>query len=275
MVANQTTNIILPCHLLMGALSERTGTCGELSIHFPDLYDSLSNGMNNLVPDHEIQGVHYEPFASLIAPSTQRVLENAKKRMESYNQVFLNEGLIVQAIFDINDPFITSITSGIDIIKILEIVSYPRDMVVSLRDYLFPAVQHTGLTIRKATPNDLKSLKSFIAREFGTRWLPSVENGFSKKNIPIFLAEDCGELIGFACYDVVRDKKGLFGPMGTALAKRIHKIGYSLLHHCLYEMKEIGYEYAVIGEAGPIEFYEKSCHAVLIPKQFVSIKNAL
>ena len=89
-----------------------------------------------------------------------------------------------------------------------------------------------------------------------------------KKSIPIYLAEDCGELIGFACFDVVRGKKGLFGPMGTALSKRIQNIGYSLLHHCLNEMKEIGYEYAVIGEAGPIEFYEKSCNAVLIPKPF-------
>lgn len=52
--------------------------------------------------------------------------------------------------------------------------------------------------------------------------------------------------------------------MGTSLSNRMQGIGYTLLHYCLYEMKEIGYEYAVIGEAGPLEFYEKACNAVVI-----------
>lgn len=30
-------------------------------------------------------------------------------------------------------------------------------------------------------------------------------------------------------------------------------------------MKGKGYEYTIIGEAGPLEFYEKSCNAVIIP----------
>lgn len=54
--------------------------------------------------------------------------------------------------------------------------------------------------------------------------------------------------------------------MGTSITKRTQGIGNALLHYCLNEMKEIGYEYAIIGEAGPIEFYEKSCNAVIIPK---------
>ncbi len=56
--------------------------------------------------------------------------------------------------------------------------------------------------------------------------------------------------------------------MGTSFFNRIHGIEYTLLHCCLGEMKEIGYEYAVIREAGPIEFYEKACNAVVIPKTF-------
>ena len=99
--------------------------------------------------------------------------------------------------------------------------------------------------------------------------MTAVENGFTNGNIPIYIAIDGGEIIGFAGYDIVRNKKGLFGPMGTSFTKRIQGIGYTLLHYCLKEMKEIGYEYAVIGQAGPIEFYEKSCNAVVIPKSFV------
>lgn len=30
-------------------------------------------------------------------------------------------------------------------------------------------------------------------------------------------------------------------------------------------MKEIGYEYVIIGQAGPIEFYERCCNAKVIP----------
>jgi len=54
--------------------------------------------------------------------------------------------------------------------------------------------------------------------------------------------------------------------MGTAILNRTQRIGYMLLHSCLKEMKDIGYEYAVIGEAGPLEFYEKACNAVVIPR---------
>jgi len=49
------------------------------------------------------------------------------------------------------------------------------------------------------------------------------------------------------------------------MSNRTKGIGYELLHHCLKDMKEIGYEYAIIGGAGPIEFYEKACNAVVIP----------
>ncbi|MCS0787578.1 hypothetical protein NX021_05290 [Cytobacillus firmus] len=62
---------------------------------------------------------------------------------------------------------------------------------------------------------------------------------------------------GFAAFDVYRNRKGYFGPMGVVKTSRIKGAGNALLHHCLRDMKEIGYEYAIIGGAGPIEFYEK------------------
>ena len=53
--------------------------------------------------------------------------------------------------------------------------------------------------------------------------------------------------------------------MGTASNRRLKSVGKELLFRCLLEMKSIGYEYAVIGQAGPIEFYERVCNAKLIP----------
>jgi hypothetical protein len=50
--------------------------------------------------------------------------------------------------------------------------------------------------------------------------------------------------------------------MGTSRLALSRGIGSELLHHCINEMKSIRYE---IDQAGPIEFYEKNCHAQLIP----------
>lgn len=83
--------------------------------------------------------------------------------------------------------------------------------------------------------------------------------------IPIFIAVD-NEVRGFACYDVARMKKGTFGPMGTSLTCRENGIGKALLLRSLADMQRLGYDYAVIRNAGPIGFYETTCGAVVIPK---------
>ncbi|MGQ0419402.1 GNAT family N-acetyltransferase, partial [Bacillus sp. HC-Mk] len=110
-------------------------------------------------------------------------------------------------------------------------------------------------------------LSRFVVDEFGERWLQSVDYGFRTYNekLPIYIAQQEEVIVGFACYDVVRGKKGLFGPMGIAKQNRVKGVGKELLHHCLYNMKQDGYEYAIIGQAGPIEFYERNCNARLIP----------
>lgn len=267
-VAEETTKVVLPVHLLMGALLERTGVCGELVLHFPNLYEILYGQVNNLKLDLPEQVLNYEPFTTGISNTTKQVIQNAELRMERYKQGYINEGLLIHSLLKLNDPLTIEFTKGVDVSCILEIVSSPRDMVISLEDYLFPEIDKKGLTFRKAESNDFVSLKYFIEKEFGSGWLTAVENGFTKAEIPIYIAVDCGEIIGFAGFDIVRNKKGLFGPMGMSFTKRIQGIGYTLLHCCLKEMKEIGYEYAVIGQAGPIEFYEKSCNAVVIPKRF-------
>ena len=47
-------------------------------------------------------------------------------------------------------------------------------------------------------------------------------------------------IVGFACYDVVRGKKGLFGAMGTAKQNRVKGVGKQLLHCSLHSMKQRG-----------------------------------
>lgn len=265
--ARMNADIIYPVHLLKGLLLERTGVCAELYIHYPDLIEVVEKRLKELRFAHNEEGISYKPFSENISPSANQVLEIARERMQRFNQVYINEGHILDAIFRVNDQSIDGIFEGLDMSRIFEIVAYPRDMIVSLRDYSFPDIPATNITIRRVEQSDAALLKSFVQNEFGEAWLESIENGLSNEKIPMFIALNKEQIVGFSCYDVVRQKKGLFGPMGTSLSNRVKGIGSTLLHYCLREMKEIGYEYAIIGEAGPIEFYEKSCNAVVIPKK--------
>ena len=38
-----------------------------------------------------------------------------------------------------------------------------------------------------------------------------------------------------------------------------------VLLRCLTAMREYGYGYAIIGSVGPVEFYQKTCNATVIP----------
>jgi predicted N-acetyltransferase YhbS len=125
--------------------------------------------------------------------------------------------------------------------------------------------------IRRANLADYDSVVSFVKAEFGDRWLRSVHNGFQQTPIPIFIAHAGNQILGFACYDVVQMKKGVFGPMGTSLHYRQKGLGKALLHNCLSEMQRNGYAYAIIDNAGPLEFYESACGAVVIPKYYLIV----
>lgn len=264
--AERTTNIIYPVHLVLGMLLERTGVCAELSIKNPELRELLVKRIKEVYSNTYEHGISYEPFKMNISLSTDQVLIHASNRMKRFKQIYLNEGHLADAIFKSNDDSTNSILEGLDVSSILAIMSSLRDMVVPLKDYEFPSILTSNINYRKAEQNDAASLKAFVESEFGNGWLDSIENGFLQDNIPIFIALDDNHINGFACFDVVRKRKGLFGPMGTSLSNRVQGIGYILLHHCLREMQEIGYEYAVIGQAGPLEFYEKACNAVVIPR---------
>ncbi|MRX72325.1 GNAT family N-acetyltransferase [Bacillus lacus] len=275
MEAERTAQIVYPVHLLLGILLDRTGAGAELHREYPSLIGILNERMREIYSAKEEKGVIYKPFTIHISQTTKMVMENARYQMKRFKQLYVNEGHIVDAIFKVNDSLTSAIFAGLDVSRILDILSHPRDMIVFLKDYSTPTIPTGGITFRKAKQSDAAALKIFVGREFGSGWIESVSNGFSQKDIPIYIALEGKEITGFACFDVVGGKRGVFGPMGTSLAYRIQGIGYTLLHYCLSEMKEIGYEYAVIGEAGPLEFYEKTCSAVVIPRNSFSYRSHL
>ena len=71
------------------------------------------------------------------------------------------------------------------------------------------------------------------------------------------------ELAGFAAYECTR--RGFFGPTGVTPEARGKGIGKALLLASLYALRELGYVYGIIGAAGPVEFYQKTVGAIVIP----------
>jgi len=77
-----------------------------------------------------------------------------------------------------------------------------------------------------------------------------------------FIAVQDGKIIGFACYDVTA--KGFFGPTGVTAEARGQGVGRALLLATLHGLAEMGYAYAIIGGAGPVDFYRKAVGAIEI-----------
>ena len=103
----------------------------------------------------------------------------------------------------------------------------------------------------------------WVRENFDEFWASEVDQSFSRSPISCYIAQQNQIIVGFACYDVAA--LGYFGPTGVAEAFRGKGIGKALLLACLLEMKLKGYGYAIIGWAGPQEFYEKAVGAVVIP----------
>lgn len=142
------------------------------------------------------------------------------------------------------------------------------DLLVRLYDLPdFPAeakVAAAGITIRRALPPERHILTGWVWSHFNGYWVSEVEMALSQHPVTCWVAVRDGELLGFACHDATM--KGFFGPTGVDEAARGQGIGEALLIATLRGMREAGYGYAVIGDPGPVEFYQRRLDALEIPK---------
>jgi GNAT superfamily N-acetyltransferase len=141
------------------------------------------------------------------------------------------------------------------------------DMLVKL--YALPDVaplvesqRALGVDIRRAIPPEKHLVVNWVRTIFSEGWASECEVSFSHHPVSCFIATQNESLIGFACYDATC--KGFFGPEGVSEDARGRGIGKVLLLKCLHAMAEVGYGYAIIGWAGPVEFYAKAVGAVVI-----------
>lgn len=142
------------------------------------------------------------------------------------------------------------------------------DMLVRLYD--LPPLQppltrltSSGIVIKRAIAPEKAAVSKWVGEKFGSGWASECEVAFSNHPVSCMIAVSGGNICGFACYEATcRD---FFGPTGVDTAMRGKGVGGALLLACMHAMAAQGYAYAIIGGAGPQDFYRKTLHAISIP----------
>lgn len=117
--------------------------------------------------------------------------------------------------------------------------------------------------VRRAQPFEITPVRRFVETNFSRSWADEISVGFARQPISVFVATIERELVGFAGYECTR--RGFFGPTGVIPAARSQGIGKALLLASLSALREMGYVYAIIGAAGPVDFYQKTVGGIAIP----------
>ena len=119
-----------------------------------------------------------------------------------------------------------------------------------------------GIEIKRAIGPERRVVADLVLQKFSKCWASETDCAFSQAPATCFVAVKGGKPVGFACYDTT--SKGFFGPIGVDEAERTGGIGKALLLRTLEAMREAGYGYAVVGWAGPVDFFKKAVGAVVI-----------
>lgn len=141
------------------------------------------------------------------------------------------------------------------------------DMLVKL--YELPDISETnskmrdsGIEVRRALAPEKHLIVDWVRSNFDSGWASECEVAFTNHPVSCYIAVENGRIVGFACYDATC--KNFFGPTGVGIEARGKGTGAALLLKCLYAMEAEGYGYAIIGGAGPAEFYSRIAGATVI-----------
>jgi GNAT superfamily N-acetyltransferase len=128
---------------------------------------------------------------------------------------------------------------------------------------LIEELKSEGIVIRRAHPFELTPLREFCAKNFAVAWADEAAAGLVYKPVTTFIAVEDKKIVGFGSYECTR--RNYFGPTGVAESHRKRNIGKALLLACLEGLRDMGYVYAIIGGAGPVDFYARCVNATVIP----------
>jgi GNAT superfamily N-acetyltransferase len=153
---------------------------------------------------------------------------------------------------------------------------------------LLKDLEQQGIEIYRSIPSHKRLVVEWCSQYFPGTWPMEVAAAFEQRPLSCFSAvqrlpdplpkESPYDLspelfLGFAVYDVVA--RGMFGPTGVREDYRRRGIGKALLLACLHAMRDEGYAYAIIGWAGPVDFYARAVGATIIEGSEPGIFRAL
>lgn len=151
------------------------------------------------------------------------------------------------------------------------------DLLVNLYSKKLEALQQrvsaVQAVIRSALPPEQHIIKDWVGANFSQYWVSEVSAAMAHQPPGCLIATVNGQLVGFACYDATA--RGFFGPTGVSEGQRGKGIGLALFYHTLVAMKAHGYAYAIIGSAGPVDFYANAMDAMPIPSDSEDIYQGL
>lgn len=134
-----------------------------------------------------------------------------------------------------------------------------------------PEAIPSGVT--RATHDRREEVLAFIEREFGRIWRFEVTPAFARGTPPLFITEEAGAITGFAAHDVNNRGLGFFGPTGVVKTMRGRGLGKRLLLASLADLRTMGFSRVVIPWTDAVEFYAKSCGAV-VRGRFVKMRRS-
>lgn len=261
---------IHPIHLLLGSMKLNIDLCPKIAeryineiLNSKDFID-LQKIRNSCKKYLKIK-TQNSKFVNISLLSNE-ILLNAKiisEQYEEHGQIYINDSHILQALFNTEDKLTKKYLSMIDNEMILLKLASPRDMIVDLnKEFFIPSIE--GVVTRKVTQDDKEIVREFVLTNFYERWAKTVEYGLNIDDIPIYIALIDNNIVGFAGYNISKQRKGYFGPLGVLKCYRDRKIGQALLNSCLRNIKKLGFKTCIIGNASSIEFYQKACGATVI-----------
>ncbi len=127
-------------------------------------------------------------------------------------------------------------------------------------DSLEARLKERGITGRRLGVDEKDRMRDYMKKNgHSDGWTYQVMHAAEADPVGVFIAEQDGEIIAFACYDGVRPR--WFGPMGTRGDIQGGGVGTLTWLMCLQSMKAVGYAICEINSVGPLYFYSKTSNA--------------
>lgn len=148
------------------------------------------------------------------------------------------------------------------------------DMLVNLRKIksdndLESELGSKGIKIVRATVPDRNAIVKWMGEQFSPFGAGECAVAFSRVPVSCYIAIHEKKIIGCACYNSTAPD--FFGPTVVDEKHRGKGIGKVLLVKSLLAMFNEGYQYAIIGSAGPVKFYEETVQAIAIENEGASL----